>query len=131
MNPSTLVGYWRQRGTPRSTPAVLPAVLQVTFDASQAATGTGVILPKGAIITGAQTLVGGGVAGTALVGTEADGGGFATELDVAAFGAVDTAGALVGSLLEEDTEVFAGVGAVAAPAETMVTVGISLIMQDS
>jgi len=100
--------------------AVLLAT-EVSFDPTQVSAGTGVILPKGAVITGITSLGGatGGTNPTVDIGTAGTSDLFGPELDADTPG-IGTLGAGAYIALTADTEVFAGVGASAATGGTCV-----------
>lgn len=129
---STIRGFWRQRGTDTATPSVALQYLQFSLDPTQASAATGMILPRGAIVVGVQNLNGGATGGTNPVvdiGTEADNDGFVDGLDADGITSPITTGALLGSALTADTEIYAGVGAAAATGGT-VLVAVTFIMED-
>jgi len=111
MSTTTFTGTIRS-GKPGSTGVVsLNAVIQ--FDPTQASAGTGFVLPAGSVVSGIQSLGGatGGTTPTVHVGADGDPEFFASDLDA------DTAEqgtVLKFGYLDDDVEVWAGVGASAA-----------------
>ena len=94
----------------------------ISFDPTKATHGTGFVLPKGAVLTGIESLGGstGGASPTVDVGIDGTPAYFADELEADAY--------TVGTLLKpgplaEDTEVFVGVGTSAATGgETIISI---------
>ena len=130
---NTTNAYWREAGNENATPAVGLLCLQFTLDPTAASAGTGKTLPKGAIPVSVQNLNGGATGGaspTIDVGTSGDPDGFANELAAdAVTDQVSTTGALIGTPLTANTEIYAGVGASAATGGS-VLVGVYFIMED-
>lgn len=127
---TTLDGYWRQKATKASSTANSTMGFNASFDptsASQISLGT---LPKNARILDVVSFGGatGGTNPTVDIGTSGDDDGLANEL--AADGFDSGTGALSGTLLAADTEVFGKVGASAATGGT-VTVNVRFVMQDT
>lgn len=140
MSRTTYNGALRQTGSnfrsanvDGATPAVFLAGIQFSQDPTAASAGTGKYLPKGAIPMGVQNIDGGATGGTnptVDVGTSGDADGFANELDAdGVTDIVSTTGALIGTELTVDTEIYAGVGASAATGGT-VTLIVYYIMAD-
>lgn len=137
MSRTTYNGYLRQRGTnsklSSATPGVSLLALQcILSDATAASAGTGKFLPKGARPIGVQNLDGGATGGTnptVDIGTAADDDGFAAEMDADDVTAIVATGALLGTELTADTEVYAGVGASAATGGS-VSFAVYYIMAD-
>lgn len=137
---STVRGYWRQCGNSVSnvaTPAVMLCVTpDITFDATQASsTGTGVVLPKGAVPTFAKVTNAGSTGGVGtntvdvgLAGGAADALIAEGDADTASKALLTTGTALDVALLA-DTEITAGAGAVAATGGT-VSVRVYYYMND-
>ena len=115
---TSYTGYVRQYGATKSaTPAVLPAMIQFTFDPTQSFTGTGKIIPKGAIVLYAQNINGfatGGISPTIDIGLEGDPDAFGIEVVADAPSGLVVNGIAIGQPLISDFEIFAGVGASAA-----------------
>ncbi len=135
---STLKGFWREKGTTGSTPAVSLQCLQFTFDPTQASATVSKTLPNGSIPVGVQVITGGATGGaspTIDLGTAGDTDGFANELraDLVSDQVASIAsggGVLLGTPLTVDTIIQAGVGASAATGGT-VTAGLYYIMVDA
>ena len=133
MGRTTYVGYLRQFGgssRKKSTPVPLVACVQFDFDPTAASSATGKILPKGAIPLWVSNINGGATgAGTVDIGTASSPAGFADELAAEAVSAPVATGSLLGVELTADTEIYAGVGALAAPGGT-VKAAVYYVMAD-
>jgi hypothetical protein len=138
---STFAGYIRQRGSSNpsgagrtgGTPGTFKCFVQVAFDPTAAAAGTGVYLPAGAVPLGVTTLGGATGGASPTVDLQLAGGtaaGLANELDADTASAVEVqTGADLGVALTANTEIEAGVGASAATGGTT-TALVSYIIAD-
>lgn len=133
MSKTTFKSYVRQRGSASATPSVGFQVMQFSFDPTQASATTSKTLPKGATPLFAQNINGGATGGTSPtvnIGTSGDPDGFATGLDADGATGLITGGALLGTELTTDTEIYAGVGGSAATGGS-VTAAVYFIMADA
>lgn len=133
MSKTTFRGYLREKPTSTATPAVSLLAVKFTFDPTAASAGTGKYLPNGAIPLFVQNIDGGATGGTnptVDIGTSGDDDGFGAETDADGVTGFINTGALLGTALTADTEIYAGVGASAATGGT-VTAAVYYIMSDA
>lgn len=130
---STIRGFWRSKPTKASTPSVLRQTLFLSFDATQASAAIpNRILPAGAVVLYCQPMASDGTdaSSTVDIGTAGDSDGFANEVVNGTAGAgVQQGGALNGAPLASDTQIFAGVGAIASAGGTSKVI-IVYVMDD-